>query len=154
MVIQYSAKWGAIHPSPENSKIFLTCPMDLEISPGQGVIIELPLTINFPIGVTAKLSLYNINNNPLLLLSEPDLVDNVKIFLMNLNAYSSIKISQFEPICKIDFYRESLTLSGINYNKETDTCTINSIDQLESSIVQIPPAQLQFENIYKKEPTD
>lgn len=150
MTIQYNAKWEAIKPSSEINKIFLTCPMNLEIEPGRGVIIELPLTLNLPSGVTGKLSLYNIDNNPLLLLSDPDLVSNVKIFLMNLNSFSSIKISQFEPICKIDFYRESLTLSSINYNKETNTCSITSIDQLESSIVQIPPSQLQFENTYRE----
>ena len=146
--LTYDAKWDAIQTDSLGC-ICITAPDDIELDANNVYEIELDINLQLPQGVSAIVKMYPFAYNNIIMCSGemPFISKTLKVRLYN-PLSREIKYMKGSPMFKVDFYRQSITLAGVSYNKETTKCMVD-IDNLESSIVQIPNSQICFENIHK-----
>lgn len=148
LTINYNAKWEAI--KHYNNFTTITIPEDFYIDANTIYEISLNTNLSLPEGVTAKCQLnQNLPQCLIMLPGSIETTDNIVIRIYN-PTKEDIKLTKNLDLLRLELYKQSITLSSVNYDKSEDKCSF-SIDNLETSIVKIPESQLQFHNLMKDE---
>lgn len=144
--INYKADYNAFHIDTLNSQLTLSVPSAIRIKAHDYIIIGLDIDLMIPDDWECIL-----NINPAL--DHAPMMINSSLpfrFIHNIKLYNytneNIAIKPNTELFKLDFYKKSITLANVIYDRNTDTCSFN-FEQLESSFVHVPPQHISFEKI-------
>lgn len=148
-LLTYKASWNAF-TTHQGNYITISSPDDIDIEPGCIYELELLLNLDLPEAMEA---IANINPesqlNLISIYGPVKITDTLKVRLFNPTP-DIITITKGLELFKVDLYKQSITLGGVNYDKSSDTCSFG-FNNLESSWIRIPTSQIEFQNLYIQE---
>lgn len=144
--ISYKADYNAFHIDTLNNQLTLSVPYTIRIKSHD--YISIGLNIDLMVSDDWECIL---NINPAL--SHAPMMINSSLpfrFIHSIKLYNysneNIVIEPNTELFRLDFYKKSITLANVIYDRSTDTCSFN-FEQLESSFVHVPPQHISFEKI-------
>lgn len=147
--IQYKANYNAINTDKNYNQITMSLPDTLIIKPRSSICLSMPVEINLPEDWDCLLNINPLLDHPPLLTNS--IPHNMMHHIILFNPTDDeLFYSKDTKLFNLTFYKKSIVLAGVSYDKSNNRCTFG-FDQLESSFVKVPVEHISFENLYIQE---
>lgn len=148
--IPYSAPSNMLGLDKQGIPTLFYTDKSIQVKNHSVVSVEIPIIINLPSGVEIDFHIHPEQGYLMLTQGvQPYLGGKcLEILIYNPSEFDW-NINPGDPLVRLDVYRTSITLAGVDYSKNTQICNI-VYDNLEASLVKIPSAQLCFVNTTKE----
>lgn len=141
--IDYKASYDAIHIDQEHNQITLKTKDVLLIKANSKIVLDLPVDIILDEGWECNLFINPVLDDPPILVNPYVSSDYLHHIILYNPTNEDICYNKETELFKLMFYKQSIVLANVDYDKSTGKCTFG-FDNLESSFVKIPVNHLTF----------